>query len=63
MEVPVIEEFLAATGKVGAVVPADKTGEGTLPVESEALQAFEKFAVQQRLVQQSSPPYSYAADA
>ncbi len=49
VEVAMVEKFLAAAGETRAVMAADETGEGTLPVDGQAFQAFEKFPVQQRL--------------
>ena len=49
MEMAVIEKLLAAAGEARAIVPADKTGERTLPVDGQAFEAFQKFPVQQGL--------------
>ena len=45
-----IEKLLAGSGKARDIMTADKTGEGFFPIERQALQAFEKPAVKERLV-------------
>ena len=45
MVVAVIEKFLAAAGEARAVVSANEAGEGALPVDGQAFEAFEKLAV------------------
>ena len=46
MVVAVVEKFLAASGEAGAVVSSDEAGEGTLPVDGQAFETFEKLPVQ-----------------
>jgi hypothetical protein len=40
-----IEKLLAAAGETRPVVSADQAGEGALPVDGQAFEAFEKLAV------------------
>ncbi len=55
VKVAMVEKFLATAGETRSVMAADKTGEGLLPVDGQAFQAFEKFPVQQRFARHNSP--------
>ena len=48
MELAMIQEFLPASGKARSIVTADQPGQGILPLDGQALQAFENSIIEKR---------------
>ena len=58
MEVAMIEKLLAAAREMRPVVSSDQPGEGTLPSNRKAFEAFEEAPVEKRFFRQTTPRLS-----